>query len=1076
MRYAAIRWTHVVFLLAGMLAGGALSFTTVAQAQEKPAESPPAARQKFVDAGNFQNNGAFDLAVDEWQAFLKAYPTDPLAGKARYYLGVCLLQQKKPEEALAAFEKVLADYPKFEQMEDLLVNLGSCQYSLGQAGKAEMFGKAATSYAKLAKDFPKSKFVEESLFYQGESLYSAGKKGESLAPYEQLIKDFPKSTRREETLYALGCTQEELGKYEPALATFETLLKEFPESKLATEVTMRKAEALLQKGDLAAAEKLFGEVAAVKGFSQADYALLRQGTALAKQEKFPEAAAVLVKLVTDFGSSAYVADATLGAARYFYRANNDAEAETWLKKVVEAKTPAAAEAAHWLARLYIKTGKPADAEKAAKDALAAGGDSPYLVNLLLDQADALFEISERRAESLPLFLKFAADHASHEQAPLALYSAAFTALDLKKFDEALKHAADFEKAYATAPLLPDTKYVAAEANLQLGKLPEAEAAYRELVEKFASHAEADTWKIRLARTLLLEKKYDDLVTTVTPQITTLKKHELVAEAHFLVGSAQFFADKFKEAETSLNASLAADPKWRQADETMLLVARTQRKLDQVDAAKSTLQKLMTDFASSTVLDQAHYRMGEILYAANDFAGSATEYSVVVTKYPESPFAPYALYGQGWSLLKSKEFAKAVESFTSVIDKHASHELVADSQYGRAVARRQAGDAAGSLADFDAYLKKELTPDQKCDALYERGLAQVAIMKYADAVASFDELLKVNAKYSAADKVLYELAWAQKSLDKHAEAVPLFEKIAKDYPESPLAAEAWFRVGEDQYEKKTYDVAVKSYTEAMGKKPAGELGEMTSYKLGWANFQLKQYQPALDSFSSQVKDHPAGPLSADGIFMKAECLFRMENYKDAYPAYEAASKTKFSSPTYEMLTLLHGGQSAAQLSKWDDALKLLSQIPAKFADSPLLPEATYEIGWAKQNLGKLDEALVDYEAAASASRDQVGARARFMRGEIMFERREHDAAIKEFQRAMFGYGGDAAAPEVKNWQARSGFDAGRCAEVQIMGAADAAAKAKAIAEAKRLYTYVVEKHPQHELAAEAKKRLAALEKL
>src|SRR2546421_742749 len=92
-------------------------------------------------------------------------------------------------------------------------------------------------------------------------------------------------------------------------------------------------------------------------------------------------------------------------------------------------------------------------------------------------------------------------------------------------------------------------------------------------------------------------------------------------------------------------------------------------------------------------------------------------------------------------------------------------------------------------------------------------------------------------------------------------------------------------------------------------------------------------------------------------------------------------------------------------------------------------------WPKQNLGKPDEALADYEVAARKSRDYVGARARFMRGELLFAQKKHEEASREFQRAMYGYGGDQATAETKNWQAKSGYEAGRCAEVLIAAAKD-----------------------------------------
>jgi len=327
-------------------------------------------------------------------------------------------------------------------------------------------------------------------------------------------------------------------------------------------------------------------------------------------------------------------------------------------------------------------------------------------------------------------------------------------------------------------------------------------------------------------------------------------------------------------------------------------------------------------------------------------------------------------------------------------------------------------------------------------------------------------------------VYYELAWALKSGNddsKQADAVANFAKLATDYPDSPLAAEANFHVGESHYEKGEYDAAAKAYAAATSKEPAEELGEKAAYKLGWSLFQLEQYDDALANFNEQLTGYPEGALKADGLFMKAECFYRLENYKEALTAYKATQGIELSSPTISVLALLHGGQSASQLKQWEDALSLLAQIPTKHAESTYVAEACYELGWAKQNSGQEDEAMKDYEQAATSSRGAVGARARFMMGELLFGRKQYDEAIREFQRAMYGYGGDNAPDDVKKWQAKSGYEAARCADVQIKDAAPAD-RAGLIAEAKKYYQYVIEKHPQDELAAQAKTRLTELAKL
>src|SRR5689334_18414325 len=97
------------------------------KAQEKGAVSSSAAVLAYREAANFQNNGALEVAVEEWQKFLKNHANDPLAAKAQHYLGVCQLQLKNYAAAVAAFNTVVQKYPKFELLEESLFDLGTCQ-------------------------------------------------------------------------------------------------------------------------------------------------------------------------------------------------------------------------------------------------------------------------------------------------------------------------------------------------------------------------------------------------------------------------------------------------------------------------------------------------------------------------------------------------------------------------------------------------------------------------------------------------------------------------------------------------------------------------------------------------------------------------------------------------------------------------------------------------------------------------------------------------------------------------------------------------------------------------------------
>jgi tetratricopeptide (TPR) repeat protein len=197
---------------------------------------------------------------------------------------------------------------------------------------------------------------------------------------------------------------------------------------------------------------------------------------------------------------------------------------------------------------------------------------------------------------------------------------------------------------------------------------------------------------------------------------------------------------------------------------------------------------------------------------------------------------------------------------------------------------------------------------------------------------------------------------------------------------------------------------------------------------------------------------------------------MEDYQRALAAFGEAVAADVQSETMRVLALLHGGQSAAQLESWDQSLKWLTRLIEQFPESPYVTEAVYERGWALQNLQRLDEAGQCYQQVIEASRGELGARARFMLGELYFGQKDFQNAIREFRLLIYGYGGDAAPDEIKPWQAKGGLEAGRCAAILAGQANTGQQRATLLANARKYLGYVAEKHPNSPEAVAAAQQL------
>ena len=78
--------------------------------------------RQFAVAVGFQNQKLYEAAIEEWETFLQTFPQDSRIDKATHYLGTCQLQAKQFAAAAASFETVLQEYPKFELLDQTLLN------------------------------------------------------------------------------------------------------------------------------------------------------------------------------------------------------------------------------------------------------------------------------------------------------------------------------------------------------------------------------------------------------------------------------------------------------------------------------------------------------------------------------------------------------------------------------------------------------------------------------------------------------------------------------------------------------------------------------------------------------------------------------------------------------------------------------------------------------------------------------------------------------------------------------------------------------------------------------------------
>lgn len=1058
------------------------------------AESTEESIALYADSANFQTNGALDLAIESWNQFLKKYPDDELAPKAAHYLGVCYMQRENPDYVAAAesFARALKE-KKYELREESLANQGWCYYaSAGDGPKRDekRLKQTIATFELLRQENPKSDYIDRAYFYSGEAAYGLGQRQKAIDLYDDFLA-LPKSEDsplRCDALYARGIAHEELGDAAKSLASFKQLLSECADSDLAVDVHLRMGDLLIGGRDFGGAVNAFDSALEITN-DDADksYAIFRQAYALVQGGKPNEAAKRYDRLQKEFPKSPYAANATLASGQSLYRGGKiDLAAERFRTVLKQNNPTAATEASHWLARIALANGDSNEAASIARRQIEAGIDGDFAMDLRIDLAESLALDPKTVEESIEVAEKAYRDAPEDNLAPRALYNAAFSALQISDFERAASLSDEFLKKFPKGPLASDVRFIIAESQLLTGKIEDAIENYRTLLSQSdKKNMQRPLWALRTATALNANKSFDESIALLKSEYSFFKDANQKAEAQFTVAQAHLRAGRPGDAAISFGRAFDASKDWPRRSEAKLLQGTAFMSAGKRDQAESTWKAIVAMDNAGPMADQARYKLAQLSSNESDHANAIKLYDKIIASNRDQGLIPYALYGRGWSHMQNDDHGKAIQSLDRILSELPKHPVSSDALIARGISHRSVGNLKAAQKDLSAYLKLNPTGANLGHALYELALVEQKSDQPASAAKRLERLVDEVPTYPGMDKVLYELGWSLRESGELESAEAKFKQLLQKYPATSLSADAAYFVGQQNYSAEKWSVAAEYFQMAAENAADSAMSEKSWYRLGWSYFKDSKLNEARNAFENQAKKHGDGKLAIDAHMMVGECAFKESDYDVALKSYDLGRKTirakndNSSSIRDEAerqvreLILLHGGQSAAQLKRWDDAIGWYNELKDRFPATTYLPQVFYETGFAYQQKGDDKQALNYFTQVADRYRTEVAARARFMMGEIHFGAKRFDKAIPEFQRVMFGFGAEKAPADIKNWQAKSGFEAGRCSELLMQTAKSGDAKNKSRQFAKQFYDYVVKKHAGHELAKKSSERLEAL---
>jgi tetratricopeptide (TPR) repeat protein len=211
--------------------------------------------EDFRFARRLQSDKMFVAAAEEFLRFADKYPAGAMRPAALFSAGECWMQAGRAEDAMAAFDRQLADYPDDE-------NACKAKFYRGTILKAlKRFREAADALMMIPEIRGSCPLEGRALLEAGECLIAAGDPREAVTVLRRVSDPARYPEQAPRAGYSLAVALEYTGRDLEAEKTLRETVDRFPKSPVAALATMKIGDLALARGDYAEAARYFRKAA-----------------------------------------------------------------------------------------------------------------------------------------------------------------------------------------------------------------------------------------------------------------------------------------------------------------------------------------------------------------------------------------------------------------------------------------------------------------------------------------------------------------------------------------------------------------------------------------------------------------------------------------------------------------------------------------------------------------------------------------------------------------------------------------------------------------------------------------------
>ena len=449
-------------------------------------------------------DGFYDLAIDQFLQLLKLYPNCKKAPYAEFRIAEAYFKQKKYDQALSHYKKVVNNYSFAENFIDKAL------YRMGQVYFLEQkYQQSADFYQRLFSQYSQSTLAKKALFWFAESNYNSGKYQEAIQGYQKFLQKYPTHEQASEAMYGLGWSCWKAKQYTKAKKFFEQLQKKYPKSSLIPKAILNIADIEYQlKHYKTAARYYYTFRLKYSDKAEARIAVYSEGLSYYQLQEYSKSINAYKVFLTKYSDDDQLAESvTFQLGFMYFQLSKYVESITYFEKIINnyKKSQYLPESYYYLGLGSQKVGKTETAEKYFDKLIKKFKNKAISSNALL-HLGAIYYQSRRYSQAQKVY-KSASRSKEPKIAPEAFYWLAETYTSQKKYDEALQAFLKIPAQYSkSASWIVMAQFRAASIYEHQGKIADALKLYEKVSKNVSDKSFQQSAKKRIEKIRAKDQK------------------------------------------------------------------------------------------------------------------------------------------------------------------------------------------------------------------------------------------------------------------------------------------------------------------------------------------------------------------------------------------------------------------------------------------------------------------------------------------------------------------------------------------------------------------------------------------